>query len=200
MELIKSKRVMIRKLTIEDVYHMQKWGKHTNPLYFDYNFPKLTDEEVREWFRIKTQSKRKKCFGVFNEEDRIVGYLTIKDIRKFKRTATLGIVFDPSYINRGYGTEAIITFLEYYFYDLNMKSLHLKVAKFNKRAVNCYKKCGFAKISESKIKAQVNVSDFRNATSQKDEDYFYINSKKNRVYIYAYKMKVDRSIWKQSSV
>ncbi len=34
----------------------------------------------------------------------------IKYIRKILKESTLGIVFDPNYINKGYGTESILTF------------------------------------------------------------------------------------------
>ena len=193
MEIIKSKRVMIRKLTIEDVFEMVKWGVHTDPLYFDYNFPKLKDEEAKEWFKIKNQSKNKKCFGIFNEEKRIIGYLSIKNITKFTKTSTLGIVLDPKHINKGYGTEAIKIFLEYYFYKLKMKTMYLDVAKFNKRAINCYTKCGFTKIGESKQKLKIQVSNFQDIIDKTDMEYFYIDKKKKKLYSYLYKMKISKA-------
>lgn len=192
MEVIKGKSMMIRKLTIEDVFGMREWGKHTDPLYFDYNFPSLRDEEVIDWFKIKTQNKNKKCFGVLNEENRIVGYLTIKDIKRLRKTSTLGIVFDPNYINKGYGTEAIRLFLEYYFYVLKMKTLHLDVAKFNKRAINCYKKCGFTKMGESKEKLQIQILNFQNSSYKRENGHFYFDNKKQELYSYICKMKVSR--------
>ncbi len=193
MEVIKGKRVMIRKLKIEDVFGMLKWGAHTDPLYFDYNFPKLKDEEVKEWFKIKSQSKNKKCFGIFNEEERIIGYLSIKNIIKFTKSSTLGIVLDPKYMNKGYGTEAIKIFLEYYFYRLKMKTMHLDVAKFNKRAINCYIKCGFTKIGESKQKLQIQASNFEDIRYKTDKQYFYFDRKKKKVYSYLYKMKISKA-------
>lgn len=193
MGLIKGKRVVIRRLTLEDVFGMREWGKHTNPLYFDYNFPSLKDEEVVDWFNTKTQSKNKECFGVLNEEKRIIGYLTIKGIKQFRKTSTLGIVFDPNYINNGYGTETIMLFLEYYFHDLKMKTLYLDVAKFNLRAMNCYKKCGFTKIGESMEQFQAQILNHQTSSFKRDKEHFYFDYKKQQLYSYFYKMKISRN-------
>ncbi len=36
---------------------MRNWGGyHDNPLLGDYNFPILTDDEIKQWYKIKTRS------------------------------------------------------------------------------------------------------------------------------------------------
>lgn len=145
---IKGSRVKIRSLRLEDVHEMKNWGKHDDPLFKDYNFPDFNDEEILQWYNYRISRRNSKCFAVLNEEDRMVGYISIRNIRKIMKTARLGIVFDPTIINNGYGTEAIITLLDYYFNEVQMKILFLDVAKFNKRAIRCYEKCGFKIVRE----------------------------------------------------
>jgi RimJ/RimL family protein N-acetyltransferase len=191
MCMIKGERVKISELKLDDVFQMQKWGKHSNPLFYDYNFPELTDEEVEEWYRIKKGKKNKKCFSIKNKSDKVIGYMTIKDIKRFKRQATLGIVFDPEYINKGYGTEAIKVFLSYYFNQMKMKSMKLQVAKFNKRAIRCYEKCGFIKTKEYKERLEdqsIRIFDDDIYTEIKDD----FTIEKGIIYSYFYEMKVDK--------
>lgn len=148
MCLIKGDRIKIRKLEIEDVFNMSKWESYKNPLFFDYNFPELNREDMERWFKVKTGKRDKECYGILNHHNNTMGYLTIKDIKRFRKHATLGIVFSARYVNMNYGTEAIKLFLDYYFNKLNMKVMYLNVAKFNKRAIRCYEKCGFVKVDE----------------------------------------------------
>jgi diamine N-acetyltransferase len=46
-------------------------------------------------------------------------------------------------VDRGLGTDATLTLLEYYFEELKFDRLYLDVASLNKRAIRCYEKCGF---------------------------------------------------------
>lgn len=139
----RGNKIALRKLKREDVDKMLFWGKHEDPVFFHYNFPNLSQQERDLWYRIKVKDCRRKCFAIEDMERNIIGYISLRNIKFFKRESELGIVFDPSRLNKGYGTDGLNTFLELYFNTLKMKSLTLKVAKFNKRALRCYEKCGF---------------------------------------------------------
>ncbi|WZL73106.1 GNAT family N-acetyltransferase [Clostridiaceae bacterium 35-E11] len=149
MEVAKGKKVRVRKLVREDVDKMQRWSMHQDPLFFHYNFPKMNEAEKDEWYAIKTKTFRKKSFAIENLTKEVIGYLSIRDIKWLKRESELGIVLDPQHINKGYGTEAIRIFLEYYFNELNMTAMTLRAAKFNERAIKCYMQCGFRVLKES---------------------------------------------------
>ncbi len=149
MAIIEGDKVRIRELMREDVNKMQNWGKHEDPLFLNYNFPKLTTTQADEWYQIKTLKLRKKCFAIENKDEIMVGYISIRDIKWFKRESELGIVLDPNHINKGYGTEAIHLFLQYYFEKLKMAAIKLRTAKYNKRAFKCYLNCGFNLVKES---------------------------------------------------
>lgn len=140
---IKGPRVIIRPLEIGDVFLMRGWGKHDNPLIADYNFPDLTDREIERWYKKKTSSFRNKYFAIYNEENKFIGYLGMKDIKRLRKESTLGLVFDPNYVSKRYGTETLETFLNYYFNELNMKRMYLEVAEFNVRAYKLYRNMGF---------------------------------------------------------
>lgn len=189
MKILEGEKVKIRPLLLNDVYSMLNWGKHKNPLFKYYNFPQLTDEEIEQWFKSRVSSKKRKCFVVINEDNKVVGYLTIKNIKIITKSSWLGIVFDPNYTDMGYGTDAIKTILKYYFNDLKMKTMYLDVLKYNKRAIRCYEKCGFVKVKEYKKKLEDQEIDIFNNEEIKDAvDYFYIIN--GKIYASVYKMKI----------
>ncbi|MBZ2175416.1 GNAT family N-acetyltransferase [Schnuerera sp. xch1] len=192
MEL-KGKRVRIAPLKLEDVYAMRNWGTHENPLLFDYNLPPLTDEELKNWHYYKTSERNRKYFSIFDEDHRLIGYLGIKSIRKIFKDSVLGIVFDPNNVNKGYGTEAITTFLDYYFNEMNMRKMYLDVAKFNKRALRCYKKSGFKIINLYLDDFFDQNIDVNNSYFVKEKSSFII--KKGRIYNYIYRMKIDKATY-----
>ena len=140
---IRGPRIKIRKLKLDDVFEMRKWGYHDNPLLGDYNFPDMNDKELKVWYKLKTIGWNNKYYGIFNEAGSLIGYMGIKNIRRIKRESTLGIVFDPNNVSLGYGTECLLTFLNHYFTKMKMKRMYLEVAEFNKRAHRLYEKMGF---------------------------------------------------------
>jgi diamine N-acetyltransferase len=143
MELVKGEKTYIKKLKREHIDLMQRWGRHEEPLFYCYNFPRMNEEQKDYWYRNKTLWFSKKCFVVFNNCDELVGYIALRNIKTIKRTSELGIVFDPSNIGKGYGTDGLKAFLGYYFRTLKMRALYLKVSVFNRRAQRCYENAGF---------------------------------------------------------
>lgn len=192
MDII-GNRISLKPIQLKHVYQMKNWGLHKNTLLFDYNLPSLTDEEIEEWYEYKTASIRRKYYSIFNEQNILIGYLGIKNIRRILREATLGIVLDPNYVNMGYGTEGIVTFLDYYFNKMNMRIMYLEVAKFNKRAIKCYEKSGFTVVD-------VYLDEFFNQ-SLNLKDPYYLNEKSSfviddgKIYNYIYKMKIDKKTY-----
>lgn len=187
---IKSKRLTIRPLIIEDVYRMRSWGRHETPLLGDYNFPDMTDKEIQKWFRYKTYKWTNKYYGVINEENKLIGYMGIKGIKRIKRESTLGIVFDPNYMNRGYGTETLVLFLKYYFKEMKMKSMYLEVAEFNRRAYRVYEKLGFKNVGYYLDLFHDSSLNLNNPYFIQEKSSFVITDKK--IYNYIYKMKINK--------
>lgn len=143
MTLIKGEKTYIQKMERGHVDLMQLWGRHKDPLFYCYNVPYMSKREKDYWYKVKTPLFSKKCFAVFNYDRQLVGYISLRNIKFFRKTSELGIVFDPNKLNKGYGSDSLKIFLIYYFEVLKMKALYLKVAVFNERAQRCYKKVGF---------------------------------------------------------
>jgi len=190
---IRGSRITIRPLKLEDVFLMREWGSHENPLLEDYNFPPLNDKEIELWYRMKVGKIFNKYYSIRNENALLIGYLGIKDIKIFKRESTLGLVFDPNHINKGYGTEALDRFLDYYFTEMKMKKMILEVAEFNKRAYGVYEKIGFKTCGYYLDEFFDDKLDLSNPYYLKEKSSFVIKDEK--IYNYIYKMVLHKKIF-----
>ena len=188
--IIESKRLIISPLKIEDAYEMRAWGLHSNALFEDYNFPFENDEEVKKWFRLKTYTIKNKYYSVKDKSGKLVGYLGIKKRSFIRKSSFLGIVFDPNHMDKGYGTESLLAFLEYYFNRLRMKVLYLEVAEFNERAIKVYERIGFKKIGYYLDYFPLQDIDKNHKDFVDAKSYFVIDGEK--IYNYIYKMKLDK--------
>lgn len=187
---IKGERVTIRNLRLEDVFEMRKWGYHDNPLLEDYNFPHMSDKEIRLWYRMKVNNLFNKYFGIRNENDELIGYMGIKGIKILRRESTLGIVLDPNHINKGYGTEILDTFLRHYFTKMKMRKMILEVAEFNKRAYRVYEKMGFQPAGYYLDEFFNQGLDLTNPHYLVEKSSFVIDGEK--IYNYIYKMTLHK--------
>lgn len=130
------------KLKLSHVRKMKDWKKHENSLLVDYNFDFKTEKGFKIFYLAKTMSPLDKYYAIIYD-DRVIGYLGLKQINYFTRSSVLGLVLDPAIIDKGYGTLALCEFLKIYFGKLRMKKMILEVAAYNPRAKHVYEKMGF---------------------------------------------------------
>lgn len=74
----------------------------------------------------------------------LLGWVELRDLNWRRRTGELRICLgDPATWGRGYGAAAMELFLRHAFEAWNLRSVHLRVAVWNVRAVRLYGRCGF---------------------------------------------------------
>lgn len=84
--------------------------------------------------------------------ERLLGWVELRDLNWRRRTGELRICLgDPQTWGQGYGTAALGLFLEQAFGLWNLRSVHLRVATWNVRAVRLYARCGFRR--EARLRA-----------------------------------------------
>ncbi|MDR7869786.1 MAG: GNAT family N-acetyltransferase [Tissierellaceae bacterium] len=191
---VQGNRTIIRPLELRDVFEMRNWGYHKNPLLEDYNFPLMDDEEIKKWYKFKTNSFFNKYYGVLDKNKRLIGYLGIKDIKFIRRESTLGIVFDPNFVSKGYGTETLREYLNYYFNVMKMRRMYLEVAEFNHRAFKLYENIGFKPVGYYLDEFHNQIMDLNNSYYLENKSCFVIYNR--RIYNYIYKMKLDKNDFK----
>ncbi|MDD7383899.1 MAG: GNAT family N-acetyltransferase [Peptoniphilaceae bacterium] len=178
-----TENLYIKTLELSDAYLLKKWGQFNDPYLLGYNYSNLSDFEIEFWYKtIKIPTKN--YFSVFTKEDNnFIGFIGIKEIKYFRKTSKLGIVFDPNFVSKGFGYEAMKSFLSVYFFDYNFREMTLDVNLFNTRAMKLYKKLGFEVYGKSN-------EIFENQDVEFDERYFLY--KYGKIYSKLLKMRIRR--------
>lgn len=141
--LLKGKKVLIRPLKREDIDKRLKWKPYPDPLYSHYNLGNLIEYEKEVWYLKRKSDLSSVWFSIDNTFGELIGFISLYAINPQEKTCWFGIYLGYEFINRGLGTDAILTLLKYYFEQLKFEKLFLDVVSHNKRAIRCYEKCGF---------------------------------------------------------
>ena len=76
--------------------------------------------------------------------DELLGTIELWSVNFINQTAELWIaIWNFEEHNKGYGTDAVKTIIEFGFNTLNLYNISLRVKSFNENWIACYKKCGF---------------------------------------------------------
>jgi diamine N-acetyltransferase len=146
--LARGERTVLREFERADVDHWLAWPRHRDPLFETYNPPMFTERQRELYYQQRLAAHDSRQFSVDDLHGEFVGRISIRDIDWRLGAAVLGISFHPGRLNRGLGTDALWTFLGYYFGPAKMSVLFLDVAAFNHRAYRVYEKCGFRKCGQ----------------------------------------------------
>ena len=144
---IVGERLYLSPINLEDAEKYTEW---VNDLEITINLDIASDiitvEKEKEI--LEEISKEGYNFAIVElDNDKLLGNCGLIDVNMKHRKAELGIfIGNKDYWNQGYGEEAIKLLLDYGFNLLNLHNIYLRVHSFNKRALNCYKNCGFKEI------------------------------------------------------
>lgn len=176
-------RVYVEKIDRKTAYQVKNWGNFDDPRLSGYNYGNLTDIEINLWYN-SLSSPLKRYFAVkLIDNDRFIGFMGLKNYNPLLKKAKLGIVFDPNYVSDGFGYEAMVEFLKYYFDELKFKELLLEVNTFNDRALRLYKKLGFVEYGSD-------LELFENQNIKFDDRYFV--KKYDMIYSKILKMRLTK--------
>jgi RimJ/RimL family protein N-acetyltransferase len=93
---------------------------------------------------IHDNEHRRYPLAVETLDGRHIGNCTLYDIDEKKGEGQIGIMIgDKEYWSKGYGCDAVNTFIGYIFGNSNLNRLYLKTLDWNTRAQKCFTKCGF---------------------------------------------------------
>ncbi len=138
-----------RRFRAEDAPDLLLWARHDDVLLESYNMELDTRHDAQQWLLNRLSWVDSQLYAVDSlSEGRVVGYICLREIDMRRRSSVLGISFDPKSVGCGYGTDALRTFLRYYFESWKYESMFLDVAGCNIRAKRCYEKCGYQQTGE----------------------------------------------------
>lgn len=143
--ILQGSKVNVRSLVREDIINIVKWKTdpeiadlvrggpiHTNLEIENRRFDRHNDGS--DTLRLLIETKQKKA----------IGFISLGEIDKENKKAELGMLIgEKAFWNRGYGTNALITLLDYLFTKQDFNRIGLEVFDYNLRAKKVYEKIGF---------------------------------------------------------
>jgi RimJ/RimL family protein N-acetyltransferase len=141
-------RIVIRPWRRYDDEVADAWPSYNDPLEAVWNLPRQTNSFSFNWTAGFELSGMRRTWAVDDQQGRLIGRISLRDIDQQQGVARLGITFGAPYVSKGLGTEAMALFLDHYFDQLNFNAMVLDVAAPNERAVRCYYKLGFQVIGD----------------------------------------------------
>lgn len=141
--LVSGERTRLRRFTRLDVDRWLVWSDHSDPLYSPYNPLRMAPSMRDAWYDDLVFRQGQIPFAVDDFDGRMIGRIFLRHVKRAEGTAVLGIDFAPDFVGQGFGTDALRTFLDYYFGPMGFRRLLLSVAAYNLRARRSYERCGF---------------------------------------------------------
>jgi len=105
-------------------------------------------EKQGEMFKFPGNTRLSKLYMI-KFEGKIVGCTWLTELDLSKPEAILGVYLgERNYSEKGLGQYVVKLVLNKAFNEFSYSKLSLHVQEKNKKAVNCYKKCGFKKVKD----------------------------------------------------
>jgi len=105
-------------------------------------FPMSVDMEER-WIDAASKTSDSHMIITLRSGFVPIGLLSLRDHDKRNGSMHLNVILQKKNWDKGYGTEAVSGVLKFLFDRMNLHRVWLRVPEHNKRAIKCFKKCGF---------------------------------------------------------
>jgi RimJ/RimL family protein N-acetyltransferase len=165
----KGKKTMLCPLEIGDAPVIYRDINHPDSYSFllSTNPKGLGFEE--DWIKSKQKTDGKDItVGICTLEGLLIGTMGLHYIEMIHRTAVTGsVIFDESYRNKGYGTDAKMVLLDYAFNILGLEVVESRAIGFNERSSAYSQKCGY------KVEARLRSRFFRLVSGMMRSSYLF---------------------------
>jgi len=146
--VIEGKLVNLRAMEMSDLDRNFRWMNDrevTEHLAMRYPISLAAEEAwMREGASKPMAFGANVFFAIDTKGGEHIGNISFHEMSAEQRKARLGVVIgDKAYWSKGYGTDAMLTFLRFAFDEMNFHRIDLTVDADNPRAIACYRKCGF---------------------------------------------------------
>lgn len=136
----------MRAVNQSDFATIVEWANKTGESKcLDERYPTRLDQ-CDEWMKTIQGNRHNQHFVISESNQRKIGVIELDHIAWRSGDAELRIcIADDTRRGMGLGAEAIGAVVDYAFESLGLSRVYLRVYADNKRAIRCYKKCGFFK-------------------------------------------------------
>lgn len=139
-------KIKLRKLTDADFEKFKEIeGNMENRLLMEDDIPfPPTDENHRSFIDQISANKEEYTFAIEKlDTTEFIGTIGLFRFNWKNGTCYVGIAIHQDQQNKGYGTDAMQTLVDFIFTNLNLNKVKLDVFSFNPGAIRSYQKCGF---------------------------------------------------------
>lgn len=145
--ILRGKKVILRDKRLEDAARDYEWRTDQELARLDATTPlKTRFPDYQEFYaeELDYPTPRRYKLAVEDLTGKHIGNCMYYDMNNLKGQVELGIMIgDRAYWSKSYGTDAVLTLLEYLFNEHEMERVYLHTLDWNKRARRCFEKCGF---------------------------------------------------------
>lgn len=141
--MLRGRLVTIRALELDDLKHLWRWQNDPEVMSQLWVEPTSMRALEREYEAELGSEVAKRYLIVEAESRRPIGVIWYYSLRP-GHSAGVGIyIGEADAQGRGYGTDALRTFLAFLFEVKQLHRVGLSASSENARAIACYSKCGF---------------------------------------------------------
>jgi len=147
--MITGKKIRLRAIEKSDLPKLCQWLNDEEVMYY-WGHPGNTTSlaEVERWYdgELERRQQDRREYIIETLEGVAIGRIVYEHLSMKDRNAELGIqIGEKDYWDKGYGTDAVMTLLNYLFNELQLHRVWLGTHSYNGRAHKCYEKCGFVR-------------------------------------------------------
>jgi diamine N-acetyltransferase len=187
-------RLVIRPLERTDVDALHALRPHTDPLLLRYNILAETERERDLWFALRTGDPLRREWAIVTAWGQFIGRIGLREIDG-QECARLGIGLGAEFVNCGYGTEALIGFLDWYFGEGGFSKIVLDVSAVNARVIHVYEKLGFCRVGDFYYPAEGDVGLVILRHPRYAALWQYFKQENNQTWVLYYDMELTREAW-----
>lgn len=127
--ILKGKKIILRPLSMKDAAQLTKWMQDREiARLVRGQKKKLNLKEVKKWIRGLPKDKESKHFAIETLDGIHIGSIGFKFLDLRNKNGEIGITIgDKRFWNKGCGTDATKTFMEYGFKKLKLHRIDLAV-------------------------------------------------------------------------
>src|SRR5438874_1010328 len=152
--MIEGKLVNLRARAASDAERSAAWSGTADMIRLmgdRYQAPVAAMEAYLREELSKPPAYGEQLFAIETKDGRHIGNMGLSDVEPDQRRARIAIrIGAPADRSKGYGTDAMQTFLRFAFQEMNLNRVELEVFEYNERAIAAYKKCGF--VEEARLR------------------------------------------------
>jgi len=152
--MLKGEKVILRAVERDDMKRFHELERNVElVLLADGEWQPRPLAAIEKEFE-KDLERENYSFFAIEVDGKLIGGCGLHHSHRRDGSTEFGIgIYDPEYIGKGYGSDAIRTLLRWAFQIQNWRRVQLRTLACNERAIHVYQKLGF--IEEGRLREQV---------------------------------------------